>query len=100
MEELKIPDLQLGQRVEEVVFDNAELRTVRISYRAYSDAPDITRGQVEGEWLSVLKGEITLTIGQKSVTLKNAQKTFIPSETPYRVESTSDPCMVLAVFHK
>lgn len=100
MEELKMPELSLGERVEEIIFDNAELKTVRISYRAFSDEVGTTRAQEEGEWLSVIKGEIALTVGKNAVTLKSAQKTFIPSGTPYRVESTSDPCMVLAVFHK
>ena len=100
MEEMKMPELGIGERVEEVIFDNSELKTVRISYRGYADEVGVMRAQEEGEWINVIKGEIALTVGEKAVTLKTAQKTFIPSCTPYRVNATSDPCMVLAVFHK
>ena len=100
MEELKVPEIGVGEMAEEIIFDNVELKTVRYTFRGFSDGEGATRAQEEGEWLSVLKGEITLVVGEKTVTLKNAQKTFIPSMTPYKIVNTSDPCMVLAVFHK
>ena len=100
MEEMKMPELALGEIAEEVIFDNAEIKTVRIAMRAFCDEDGAVRKQEEGEWISVIKGEVTLTVGDKRVELKTAQKTFIPSLTPYRFESSSDPCALLAVFHK
>ena len=100
MEEMKMPELNEGEKIEEVIFDNAEIKTVRVSMRAYRDQDGVTHSQEEGEWISVIKGEVTFEVADKTVCIKTAQKTFIPSGAPYRVNASSDPCVLLVVYHK
>lgn len=100
MNEMKTPEIKLGEIIEETVFDNSEIRTERITLSAFADEEGYFRSQEEGEWLSAIKGRAVLTVGDKRVELVSPKKVFIPSKTPYRYEESDELTMLLAVFHK
>ena len=100
MQEMKMPELQLGEKVEEIIFDNSEIRTARITMRAYVDQGGEFTCREEGEWISVIRGEVSLKVGEKDVHLRGAQKAFVPSMTPVKIVDSTDPCVLLSVLHK
>ena len=100
MQEMKMPELQLGEKAEEIIFDNSEITTARITMRAYADPEGVARQREEGEWISIIRGEVSLRVGEKDVHLKGAQKTFVPSMTAVRIVESTDPCVLLSVLHK
>ena len=66
----------------------------------YADPEGVARQREEGEWISIIRGEVSLRVGEKDVHLKGAQKTFVPSMTAVRIVESTDPCVLLSVLHK
>ena len=53
--------------------------------------------QEQDEWVALLRGEATLDVAGKTVTLRSGDHLFLPAGTPHRVRQASDGALWLAV---
>ncbi len=53
--------------------------------------------QPQDEWVVLLKGEATMTVGGESAELKSGDYVFLPARVPHTVESVTEGAVWLAV---
>lgn len=100
MDVMDLPEVEEGKELKEILIDNNEIKMERIISNSHSDDKDVWYDQEEGEWVSIIKGSAILRFEDKTLCMKDGDKTFIPSHVRHRVEWTSAPCVWLAVYHK
>lgn len=83
-----------GERFEGV----ASVRNVRVERIVSSASPDPARYvQEQDEWVVLLRGEATLDVDGRAVTLRAGDHLLLPARTPHAVLRTSDGALWLAV---
>src|SRR5688572_16803061 len=82
-----------GERVD-TLLDHRNLVIERITSSA--GAPPSSYVQPQDEWVVLLRGEATLSVGDEELQLRSGDYVFLPSGTPHTVLCTSEGALWLA----